>query len=147
MAAAASRLAVLLLCLLHLSTGFQQPNAPSALTRASSPRDVSVSAARCGEDNGRDGDHISRRDALSRALYGLGATLAVSAMGADRASALDIPSFMVSSEADRVKGMPVPSKKGGGLSNKLRSVAKIMVSAGSIPICNRPSIEYSHPCT
>ena len=44
--------------------------------------------------------------------------------------AIPLPGLLLSSDGDRgVKGMPVPSKKLGGLSNKIRSVSKIMVSA------------------
>ena len=81
-------------------------------------------------DDSRCCNYISRRDILSRAVYGLvGGLTATSISNVDRVNALDIPSFMISSEGDSrgLKGMPVPSKKLGGLPNKIRSVSKIMV--------------------
>lgn len=83
------------------------------------------------DDDSRCCNYFSRRDILSRAVYGLagGLTAATSISNVDRVNALDIPSFMISSEGDSrgLKGMPVPSKKLGGLPNKIRSVSKIMV--------------------
>lgn len=130
-------LALLCLCLhRHQSSAFQQPSplAASPSRRYSTSRDHDVSAARldedqphddCNNDDSHDDCSISRRDILSRTLYGVGLTLAGSA---ERGNALDVPNFLVSSEGDRgVKGMPVPSKNLGGFSNKIRSVSKIMV--------------------
>ena len=123
---------LLFLCLyIHKSIAFQPPR--SLVVVSSSCRyDVSVSAV--GEDSDDDSrccNYFSRRDILSRAVYGLvgGLTAATSISNVDRVNALDIPSFMISSEGDSrgLKGMPVPSKKLGGLPNKIRSVSKIMV--------------------
>ena len=58
-------------------------------------------------------------------MHGIGLTLVASAP--QRGNALiDFPNFLVSAEGDIKKGMPVPNKKAGGLSNKLRAVSKIM---------------------
>lgn len=77
----------------------------------------------------------SRRDMLRRSL--ISSTLLLSSSSVvctNKANALDrssnlgmMPNFLMSSEEnDRVKGMPVPSKKLGGLTNKIRSVSKVM---------------------
>ena len=131
---------LLCLCLyIHTSISFQPPI--SLFVVSSSCRyDVSISAVgfdqpphskREDSDDSRCCNYISRRDILSRAVYGLagGLTAATSISNVDRVNALDIPSFMISSEGDSrgMKGMPVPSKKLGGLPNKIRSVSKIMV--------------------
>ena len=74
---------------------------------------------------------------LRRSLIGstlIATTTMYNANNNNRANALDksstmgkMPSFFMSSEDDReVKGMPVPSKKLGGLSNKIRAVSKVM---------------------
>jgi hypothetical protein len=78
----------------------------------------------------------SRRDILKRALIGSTLIATTSMYNVNNvANALDkgstlrkMPNFLVSSEDnDRgVKGMPVPSKKMGGLSNKIRAVSKVM---------------------
>lgn len=77
----------------------------------------------------------SRRDMLRRSL--ISSTLLLSSSSVvctNKANALDrssnlgmMPNVLMSSEEnDRVKGMPVPSKKLGGLTNKIRSVSKVM---------------------
>ena len=76
----------------------------------------------------------SRRDIINRAIYSIGSltfTLAAN-MGNDRANAIEIPSILISEagggDSSRVmRGMPIPSKKLGGLPNKIRSVSRIMV--------------------
>lgn len=95
-----------------------------------------------GGDTLNDRDSIStinelssRRDMLRRTL--ISSTLLLSSSSVvctNKANALDrssnlgmMPNFLMSSEEnDRVKGMPVPSKKLGGLTNKIRSVSKVM---------------------
>jgi len=75
----------------------------------------------------------SRRDIINRAIYSIGSitfTLAAN-MGNDRANAIEIPSILISEagggDSSRVmRGMPIPSKKLGGLPNKIRSVSRIM---------------------
>ena len=62
-------------------------------------------------DNDRDGEGLSRRDILNR-IVPMGITLAISSSVDRRANALD--------------NMPTPSKKLGGLPNKIRLVSKIM---------------------
>lgn len=104
----------------------------SSSSRRSSSCDVSISATRwnpqdCKRDDDQHSDGISRRDILSSTLSAVGLSLAASIGKAERANALDVPGFLLSSDGDRgVKGMPVPSKKLGGLSSKIRSVSKIM---------------------
>ena len=141
---------LLCLCLyVHTSISFQPPR--SLVVVSSSCRyDVSISAVgfdddqpphskREGSDDSRCCNYISRRDILSRAVYGLagGLTAAASISNVDRVNAFDIPSFMISSEGDSrgMKGMPVPSKKLGGLPNKIRSVSKIMVRTNLKCVC------------
>ena len=76
----------------------------------------------------------SRRDIINRAICSIGSltfTLAAN-MGNDRANAIEIPSILISEagggDSSRVmRGMPIPSKKLGGLPNKIRSVSRIMV--------------------
>jgi len=77
----------------------------------------------------------TRREMLKRALIGSTLIATTSMYNVNnRANALDkgstmgkMPNFLMSSEDDRgVKGMPVPSKKLGGLSSKIRSVSKVM---------------------
>ena len=76
----------------------------------------------------------SRRDIINRAICSIGSltfTLAAN-MGNDRANAIEIPSMLISEagggDSSRVmRGMPIPSKKLGGLPNKIRSVSRIMV--------------------
>mmetsp|Transcript_29823 Transcript_29823/g.54133 ORF Transcript_29823/g.54133 Transcript_29823/m.54133 type:complete len:330 (-) Transcript_29823:63-1052(-) len=110
----------------HQSIAFHPPSALLVAPSCSTLRHVSVLAARCDEDDGQDST-ISRRNVISRSIYGVGLTLAASITNVERGNALDLPNFLVASEGDRgVKGMPVPSKKLGGLSNKIRSVSKIM---------------------
>ena len=68
-------------------------------------------------NNDREYDIVSRRDILNR-LVPTGITLAISSYSMDgRANALDTP---------KSTNMPTPSKKLGGLPNKIRSVSKIM---------------------
>ena len=77
----------------------------------------------------------SRRDMLRRSLIGstLIATTSMQNLNNNRANALDkgsalgkMPFLMSSEDEKEVKGMPVPSKKLGGLSNKIRAVSKVM---------------------
>lgn len=113
---------------------FQQPsNGLVALSRSVLRRDSNVLVAAAKEYNECDGQDgkFSRRDIIGSTFNSIGIGLAASVSGAGRGNALDLeaPSFLVSAEADRdrgVKGMPVPSKKAGGLANKIRSVSKIM---------------------
>lgn len=57
------------------------------------------------------------------------ALTATGVVSTQSSNALEIPNFLLSAGEDRgVKGMPVPSKKLGGLSNKIRGVSKVMVS-------------------
>lgn len=78
----------------------------------------------------------SRRDMLRRSLMGTTLIATTSTYNGNnyRANAFDksstmgkMPTFFMSAEDEReVKGMPVPSKKLGGLSNKIRAVSKVM---------------------
>eukprot|EP00581_Thalassiosira_minuscula_P012125 CAMPEP_0183712686 /NCGR_PEP_ID=MMETSP0737-20130205/7754_1 /TAXON_ID=385413 /ORGANISM="Thalassiosira miniscula, Strain CCMP1093" /LENGTH=326 /DNA_ID=CAMNT_0025941347 /DNA_START=46 /DNA_END=1026 /DNA_ORIENTATION=- len=126
MTSIATRFILVLVCLClhrHQSSAFQQPRSPLSLfspTACCTLRDVSLSAVQCNDDDDRhdDSNNLSRRKAIGRAVYGVGFSLAASIATAERGNAAD---------AERgVKGMPVPSKKLGGLSNKIRSVSKIM---------------------
>lgn len=113
------------------SIAFQQPSLVASSSRV--PTHVSVSARPSPDCNGDDGhsiDNISRRDALSRTMYGIGLSLATSTMNSQRGNALDLSSFMLSAEGEN-KGVYAPSKKLGGLTNKIRAVSKIMVSKKS----------------
>jgi len=67
-------------------------------------------------NNDKDGESLSRRDILNR-IVPTGITLAISSSVDGRANALDTP---------KSTNMPTPSKKLGGLPNKIRSVSKIM---------------------
>ncbi|KAL7534008.1 hypothetical protein ACHAXR_005578 [Thalassiosira sp. AJA248-18] len=123
-------MALLCLCLhLRQSIAFQQSPLVGVSSRSTS-RDVSISVQPPSSTDATDGgqdDNISRRDILRRTMYGVGLTLATSMTNSERGNALDIPHFLLSSEAERgVKGMPVPGKNLGGSSNKIRSVSKIM---------------------
>jgi len=67
-------------------------------------------------NNDKDIESLSRRDILNR-IVPTGITLAISSSVDGRANALDTP---------KSTNMPTPSKKLGGLPNKIRSVSKIM---------------------
>ena len=114
------------------SIAFQQPSLVASSSRV--PTHVSASARPSpdcnGDDDGQSIDNISRRDALSRTIYGIGLSLATSTMNSQRGNALDLSSFMLSAEGEN-KGVYAPSKKLGGLTNKIRAVSKIMVSKKS----------------
>mmetsp|Transcript_14292 Transcript_14292/g.30526 ORF Transcript_14292/g.30526 Transcript_14292/m.30526 type:complete len:360 (+) Transcript_14292:102-1181(+) len=143
-----------LLGVCHNSIAFQQPlNSARVPSRQRHVVSRSAAMTRLGE-GGVDGNHgqrkqqqrddygedsngiVSRRDALSRAMCGAGLILAASAVTpVERSNALEsniiaLPNLLISSSSEggdrSVKGMPVPSKKLGGLSNKIRSVSKIM---------------------
>ena len=116
------------------------------LSAATSPNDndkptrggyglIDFDSIRSINSNEQSSSLSSRRDMLRRSLVGSTLLISSSAISSNRANALDksssmgmMPNFFMSSEEnDRgVKGMPVPSKKLGGLSNKIRSVSKVM---------------------
>mmetsp|Transcript_6750 Transcript_6750/g.14876 ORF Transcript_6750/g.14876 Transcript_6750/m.14876 type:complete len:344 (+) Transcript_6750:43-1074(+) len=138
--------ALAIVCLISLLyqpiTAFQQPclvasNINSSLTRrgsASFDSDRSLLAAKHNneyDDDTTDCDNqinISRRNILNQSLFSMGFALTATAVVSTQSSnALEIPNFLLSAGEDRgVKGMPVPSKKLGGLSNKIRGVSKVM---------------------
>ena len=127
-------LALALMCLCsqsHQSLAFQQPATLSTIRRPLSPNAAGLHITRAHSQDEDDASHneVSRRDILKRSLYGIGLGLSVSLSGAERGNAFEFPNILISADGESrgVKGMPVPSKKLGGLSNKIRSVSKVMV--------------------
>ncbi len=133
-------LALLLLCIFlqnNPSSAFQPPHdaAYSILTRRDAAKtEVVVSSLLMSkihvpkEDNTEEfpRNESSRRDILQRSFCGIGVAFTASLHGVEPVNA--IQNFLLSADDNRgVKGMPVPSKKLGGLSNKIRGVSKIMV--------------------
>lgn len=138
-------LALALLCIFlqnNQSFAFQPPNnaAYSVLSRGALAKLDVVATLQISKTHLPNEDdteefpqnELSRRDILQRSLCCIGAVFAASASGVDPVNAF--PNFLLSADDNRgVKGMPVPSKKLGGLSNKIRGVSKIMVCHQCLP--------------